>query len=154
MARILFALFVAVPIIEIALFILLGETIGLLPTLLGILVTAVIGSFVIRVQGLSLLMKIQSLTNAGQFPAKEVAEGVMLAIAGVLLLTPGYFTDFFGFLLLVPTIRTAVYHHLKSRVDVQGFATSTTSSGFSTKGPHNLDDPDVVDLDEEQWRDK
>jgi UPF0716 protein FxsA len=156
MGLIMFGLFLLVPLIEIALFILMGQTIGLWPTLLGVVVTALIGSFVIRRQGLSLLMEVQRLTRAGALPAKQVAEGVMLAIAGALLLTPGYFTDFCGFLLLVPAIRTLIYDQLKARIVVQGFASTTqtyTSSTTSSPESKKPVSPDVVDLDTKDWRD-
>lgn len=156
MGLIIFGLFLLVPLIEIALFILMGQTFGLWPTLLGVVVTAMIGSFVIRRQGLSLLMEVQRLTGAGALPAKQIVEGVMLAVAGALLLTPGYFTDSCGFLLLVPAIRTLIYEQLKARVVVQGFAAGSTTQrpdSASRQGARNQIDPDIIDLDAEDWRD-
>lgn len=147
MARLLFALFLIVPMIEIAIFIMLGQTIGLLPTLAGVVITAVMGSFLIRKQGLSLLFDIQRMTAQGQMPAQQIAEGVMLAVAGALLLTPGYFTDAVGFALLVPPVRIYVYAWLKQRVTIVG-----ASSGPS---PHNgPQGPEVIDLDPDDWHGK
>lgn len=147
MGRILFAVFFVVPLIEIALFITLGQAIGLWPTLLGVLVTALIGSVIIRSQGLSLIADIRKTTAAGVLPAEQLAAGMMLGIAGALLMTPGYFTDFVGFLLLVPKVRSAIYEGLKSRISVTGVHTRTTHH------PRQSQDPDVIDLDETDWRD-
>lgn len=147
MGRLLFLLFMIVPIIEIALFILLGQTIGLVPTLLGVVVTAVVGSAIIRFQGVSLLTEIRTMTSAGQLPGRQIAEGIMLAVAGALLLTPGYFTDLCGFLLLVPVLRQALYQFLASRISVVEVHGGTNSyQQRSTR-------PDTIDLDNGEWRD-
>lgn len=145
--RLLFAIFIIVPLIEIGLFIGIGGLIGLWPTLLGVVVTAFIGSAIIRSQGMSLLSDIRQSANAGQLPAQQIAEAMMLAISGALLLTPGYFTDVCGFLLLVPPVRLAIYHFLKSRVHIVG---ATASSG-PQRGPDPID-PDVIDLSSDDWR--
>ena len=148
MGRILFLLFLAVPVLEIGLFIIMGQTIGILPTMAGVVVTAVIGSYVIRKQGLSLISEIQSLLRAGALPARQIADGVMLAIAGALLLTPGYLTDFLGFLLLVPTIRGQIYNILKSRITIKSsFSTSSQSNPAYEEVEEN-----VLDLDDKDWR--
>lgn len=143
MGRLLFVVFLVVPIIEIALFIQLGSLIGLWPTLLGVVVTALIGSAVIRVQGISLIAEIRRMTAMGQLPARQIADGVMLAVSGALLLTPGYFTDTVGFLLLVPPVRTAFYEWLKNRVVF-------TTPGAPPRSPG--DRPGTIDLDEDDWR--
>lgn len=147
MGRLLFAIFLIVPLIEIGLFISIGQLIGLWPTLLGVVVTALIGSAIIRTQGLSLIRDIQRTSAAGVLPAKQLAEGMMLGIAGALLLTPGYFTDFIGFLLLVPAVRTAIYEQLKSRISVVGAGMSTGSAS------RPRDDSGIIDLDRDDWRD-
>jgi len=160
MGRLLFLLFLIVPIIEIGIFIAVGEAIGLWLTLAGVVVTAMIGSFIIRIQGLSLIAEIQRLMAAGGLPARQIADGVMLAIAGALLLTPGYFTDFIGFMFLVPLVRDAVYFALKSRVSVAtGFSASSqheqsrkTSYSHNQMGSSETNDPEVVDLDQDKWR--
>ncbi len=155
MGRILFFVFLAVPILEIGIFIAMGQAIGLWPTLLGVVITALIGSYVIKIQGLSLIREIQQLMGAGVLPARQIGDGLMLAIAGALLLTPGYFTDLCGFLLLVPSIRGQIYAFLKSRM--------TVSAGYNDFSGNNLkpdtidknkdrDQDNVVDLDENNWR--
>jgi len=157
MGRILFLVFLMVPIVEIAIFIGVGQAIGLWPTLLGVVITALIGSVLIRVQGLSLIRDIQRLMAAGVLPARQIADGLILAIAGALLLTPGYFTDLVGFLLLVPPVRTLIYQALKRRIGAAG-GFGAAKAGFSTPenearqtGTQNIDG-DVVDLDQQSWR--
>jgi len=177
MGRILFLVFLIVPIIEIGIFIVVGQLIGLWLTLAGVVITALLGSFIIRMQGLSLIREIQQLMAAGEMPARQIADGLILAIAGALLLTPGYFTDTIGFLLLVPSIRTLIYQAIKRRISVSG-SFSTMSGGFSMgqdsmgqdmedfdpfdQSPSGRqgtfekeeDDQDVVDLEEKNWRNK
>ena len=147
MARILFIVFLLVPLIEIVIFIGFGQAFGLWPTLLGIVATALIGSFIIRIQGLSLFEQIRQTTANGALPAKQLAEAMMVAIAGAFLLTPGYFTDFLGFLLLVPMIRSFIYQQIKSRFSI--VAQSHTQSGFNNE---NDDSDNIIDLDDKDWR--
>ncbi len=158
MGRLLFGIFLIVPIIEIGIFILVGQAIGLWPTLGGVVLTAFIGSFIIRLQGVSLISEIRQLSARGTLPARQIADGVMLAIAGALLLTPGYFTDLMGFLLLVPVIRTLIYAWLKTKIEVVGGFTGPASrdagheySGGPFAGRRR--DDNIVDLDEDKWRD-
>ena len=95
-------LLLVVPVLEIGVFIAVGGAIGLWPTLGLVVLTAVIGSVLLRRQGLSTLEAIQRETRAGRVPGRELVSGLMIAIAGVLLLTPGFVTDTLGFLLFVP----------------------------------------------------
>lgn len=101
-------LFIGVPIVEIALFIQAGELIGLWPTIATVIVTAILGTTLLRAQGLSLLFKAQENLNQGIFPMQEAFDGLCLVVAGALLLTPGFLTDAVGFLLFVPPVRTAL----------------------------------------------
>ncbi len=118
----LFFLFVAVPLIEIALFIQLGGFIGLWPTLLIVVLTAMLGTWLVRNQGIMAMGNVRSSFQNLQNPAEPLAHGAMILVAGALLLTPGFFTDAVGFSLLVPFVRTAVFNYAKSRVNVQSFA--------------------------------
>ncbi len=147
MAAYLFALFLLVPLIEIGLFILLGQAIGLWPTLFGVLVTALIGSAIIRSQGQSLISDIKRQFEAGALPAEQLFNGLIIGIAGALLLTPGYFTDTVGFLLLVPQLRHLLYAYLKTKITVTSFATETRTETRSRRDG-------VVDLDDDSWRDR
>ena len=116
MALLLLAAFILVPLIEIGLFIEVGGWIGLWPTLGLIILTAVVGTALLRQQGLATLRRAQSQMDAGQVPAKELFDGVCLLIGGLLLLTPGFFTDAVGFLLLMPPVRDLLRQRLGGRM--------------------------------------
>jgi UPF0716 protein FxsA len=118
---ILFFIFIVVPIIEIAIFIQAGDWFGLGPTLFCIVLTAFIGITLIRQQGLSTLYKAQQKMNSGEIPAIEMIEGLMIAVAGAFLITPGFFTDSLGFLLLLPLFRQfLVKYVLRNKIQMQG----------------------------------
>ncbi len=104
----LLALFFAIPLIEIYLLIKVGGVIGALPTVSLVVFTAVLGAWLVRWQGLSTLNRVRTMMMRGEVPAIEALEGVALLISGALLLTPGFFTDTLGFLLLMPAVRRAV----------------------------------------------
>ncbi len=108
MALVLFILFVGVPILEIAAFIKIGEAIGVLPTLLGCVVTAIIGAALVRHQGFGVIAKAQGSIARGEMPVDQLGDGVFILIAGILLMTPGYVTDAMGFLLLIPPLRRRI----------------------------------------------
>lgn len=141
MRRFLFLAFLVVPLIEIAIFILLGQAIGVLPTLLGVLVTAVAGAVLVRAQGLPLLAEIRETLAAGRLPGRAIGDAMMVGIGGVLLMTPGYFTDTLGLLLLVPPVRALLYRELSRRFVV--------IAPGAARGPSR---PDTIDLDGESWR--
>lgn len=148
MGRILFLTFMLVPLIEIAFFVMIGQAIGLWPTLLGVLVTAVAGLLVLRIQGVALFNEIRETMGRGMLPARALADAMLVAIAGVLLLTPGYFTDILGILLLIPPVRNGIYAVLKSRMRV--VSTGYTGYGFQTE--QRVQDSGTIDLDDEDWR--
>jgi len=108
MRLLLFLMFIAVPLIELALLIKIGEVIGILATVGLVIITAVIGVSLLRMQGVIALRKAQESLQAGRPPIDSVVEGVCLLVAGAFLLTPGLLTDAVGFLLLVPQIRSAI----------------------------------------------
>jgi UPF0716 protein FxsA len=97
--------FIIVPVVEIAVFIYLGGEIGLWNTVLLIVLTAIMGTWLLRSQGLATLRRAQESLGRQVFPIAEVFDGLCLVIAGVLLLTPGFVTDTFGFLLFLPFMR-------------------------------------------------
>ena len=117
----LFALFVAIPLIEIALFIQVGGWIGLWPTLAIVVLTAALGTFLVRQQGARALGELRQTFNELRDPSEALAHGAMILFSGALLLTPGFFTDAVGFALLVPSVRVAVFHALRRRIKVQRF---------------------------------
>lgn len=147
MGRLLFAVFMIVPLIEIAFFVVIGNAIGLWPTLLGVLVTAVAGSLVLRVQGMALLAEIRETMARGALPGRALGDAMLVGIAGVLLLTPGYFTDILGILLLIPPIRSLIYAWLKTRIGVV-----TPVGGRYPGAQRPPSGPGTIDLDEGDWR--
>jgi UPF0716 protein FxsA len=106
--RIFLILFIVIPLIEIYFLIQVGEVIGAWPTVLLVVLTAVIGVGLLRWQGMTTMMRFQSELAQGAVPAMPLFEGMMLLVAGALLLTPGFVTDSIGFLLLVPPLRRAM----------------------------------------------
>ncbi len=103
--RSLLLLFLIIPVIEIYLLIQVGSAIGAFTTILLIIATAVIGAYLLRLQGISTLNRVQSSLQRHEVPAIEILEGLTLLISGALLLTPGFFTDSIGFLALIPAVR-------------------------------------------------
>jgi UPF0716 protein FxsA len=104
----LFVLFLVTPIAEIALFITIGDRIGLPATLAIVVITAVVGASLVSRQGRAELAALQGSIVQGTVPSKELAHGAMILVAGALLLTPGFLTDVVGFSLLVPGFREIV----------------------------------------------
>lgn len=113
--------FIAVPLIEIYLFITVGGAIGTWPTLGIVLITAIIGSSLVRSQGAREMQKLRGSFSEMQDPTEPLANGAMILFSGALLLTPGFFTDAVGFALLIPPVRAAVFKWGKSRVNVASF---------------------------------
>lgn len=128
MFLILVILFICIPVIEITLFIQVGGIIGVWPTIAIVLITAFVGASVVRSQGIQTLMSVQSRLQQGELPAQQIMEGVMLAVAGVLLVTPGFMTDALGVLLLLPVVRSAIAKQLMKRVKVN--ASANFGGGF------------------------
>lgn len=108
MGLILLAVMIGVPILEIAVFIEAGERFGLWPTVGAVVVTAVIGTTLLRIQGLATLFRAQRNLDEGRLPMAEVFDGLCLLLAGALLLTPGFVTDSVGLMLFVPPLRAVM----------------------------------------------
>lgn len=144
----LFALFVAVPIIEIALFIQVGGLIGLGPTLAIVILTAILGTWLVRQQGAQALSNVKRSFNELTDPSEPLAHGAMILFSGALLLTPGFFTDALGFALLLPPVRAAVFRFLRKRIRVQQFEVqgSRTVHRSSPRGRGPVIDGDYTDV--------
>lgn len=115
----LFFLFALLPIIEISLLISVGEQIGGWNTVAIVVFTALLGSYLVRQQGLSTLLQAQKKMQQGAMPGQEVAEGLLLVIAGVMLVTPGFITDFLGFLFCLPMTRPLIAKALLTKLSVK-----------------------------------
>lgn len=112
----LLLLFILVPAVELALLIELGRHIGTLPTLALIAGTGALGAFLARLQGLGVLRQMQRESAAGRLPASSIVDGVIILLAGALLITPGILTDALGFLCLVPAFRRVLKKALWERL--------------------------------------
>ena len=131
----LFLIFVGVPILEIALFIQVGGVIGLWPTLAIVILTALAGTFLMRLQGLQALSRLRQSLATGGDPVGPIAHGALILVAGMLLLTPGFFTDAVGLSLLVPPVRETLIRRGASKVTVQAAGFARASTGRRPQDP-------------------
>ena len=153
---ILLVLFLVVPLAEIATFIWVGERIGLWPTLASVILTAVVGTALLRRQGFAVLRRVGHSLQHNRLPVSEVFHGACLLCAGALLLTPGFLTDAVGFALFVPAVRRhlgrALFGRLMGSTRVRGWARGTPApSGREGDGPEVID-ADFLDLDGDRPR--
>ena len=125
-------IFVALPLLEVAAFAKIGAEVGVVNTLLFCVLTAAVGGWIVRQQGLETLFKAQSNLRGGKLPLNELFDGFCIVIAGALLLTPGFVTDFIGFSLLVPPFRSVLQKIAKKygHFSVSGAASSSTASQY------------------------
>ncbi len=147
MVRLIPLLLLALPLLEIAVFILVGQRIGVWMTLLAIVLTTLAGGILVRIQGRNLVADIRATMNAGGVPARAATDALMIGVAGLLLLIPGFITDIVGLALLVPPVRGLIYRWLASRVRVV-----STAAGYRTGSDPLLKRGPTVDLDDEDWR--
>jgi UPF0716 protein FxsA len=141
--RIVLLTILALPLIEIALFIVVGQAIGVWPTLLGVVLTGLIGALVLRWQGTAALREMQFRLQRGEMPARAMGDTMLIGLGGLLLLLPGYFTDLIGLLLLLPWTRELIYRLLARNLRVV-----EVSANY-----RRPDDPELIDLDRSDWRD-
>lgn len=132
----LFLLFAILPILEITLLIHVGEIIGGWNTVAIVIVTAFLGAHLVRQQGLNTLITAQQKMQSGTLPGQEMAEGFLLVIAGVMLVTPGFITDLFGIILCLPLTRPIIANFLMKRLVVKVVQSSSVHGNFS----HSQDD--------------
>mgnify|MGYP001255685306 FL=1 len=138
MFKLFLILFITIPLVEIAILIKIGGIIGAGYTIALVIGTAFLGVSLLRIQGISTLAKVQANISRGQLPATELIEGLILLISGALLLTPGFFTDTIGFLMLVPTLRqrlaeTFFVNFMKNRINIRQ---KQTRNGNIIEGEH------------------
>lgn len=136
---ILLILFLGLPVLELYVLIEVGSELGGWQTIGLVLLTAAIGLVLVRIQGLSIMARAQDSLAANQAPVREVVDGVFVVIAGVMLVVPGFITDAFGFLLLIPPVRrgigTLIFLAARRSPHVRTWSTS--------RGP--AESPDIVD---------
>lgn len=146
-------LFVFIPLVELYFMLQVSDEVGAFNTVLLVVLTAVIGGIMVRLQGFSTLLRVREMSARGEVPAIEVMEGVILLACGVMLLLPGFITDALGFLLLVPPIRRMMVIYALKRSNV---LRSPGSNQFS-QGEYSADytvetgekrKPRVIDADD------
>ena len=147
----LFLLFTIVPLTELWLLMRVSQATSLSFTIALVIVTGFIGASLARVQGFHTWQKIQSEMNAGQMPGGALVDGLLIFVAGAVLLTPGILTDLFGFALLIPPIRNLFKHYLSKRFQAQtvvqtnGF--QATTSPFQASPQTSNSGPEIIDAE-------
>lgn len=143
----------ALPFLEIAGFVIVGSQIGVLATLGLVVASGLLGAFLLRFQGFGILARIRGELDSGRDPSRELANGVMVMLAGVLLLIPGFVTDIVALLLLLPPVRDLAWRFLKRRVVVSttGFGGfGRPDAGFSARKDSRRDGK-TIDLDADEY---
>lgn len=151
MAILFLALFIGLPLIEIYFLIEVGGVIGALPTIIVCIVTAVLGTAMLRVQGMGALNRARQQLDQQIIPEEELFGGVFLLLAGLFLLTPGFLTDTLGFLLLIPPLRRILANwalaRMTARVNVRGHG-HYHHDGSGPRGNSNVIDGEFEDISE------
>ncbi|KKB78964.1 hypothetical protein VW35_10025 [Devosia soli] len=152
MLRFIPILFLALPLVEIALFIVVGRAIGVVTTLGLVVLAVVLGVLLLRQQGLSVLNRMRSNMQTGTLPGQTLFDGMVLAIAAVLLIIPGFFGDIVALTLLIPPVRHWLYRAMTRNMTV--VQTTTTYRSADPGEQHHLNRPQTIDLDEDDWQRK
>ena len=141
MPLLILAILIGIPLTEIYVFIAIGEEIGALNTVILTILTAIAGMALLRHQGLSVITQAQERLNAGQSPVHEVMSGVLLALAGLFLLIPGFATDFLGFLLFMPPLRD----YLAAKIAGMGRFSAQSAHYGNHYQPHKSGNSTIID---------
>lgn len=150
----LFLLFLAYPMAEIATFILVGREFGVLGTLALLIGAGLVGIQLLRWQSFSLVTRVKADIDRGELPADQVLHGMLMALAGLFLLLPGFLSDILAFALLVPAVRNVFIRLMRSRMTV---VSTTRGPAGRAPGVIDLDDDDFADIsppggDPSPWR--
>lgn len=132
-------LFLLLPLAEIATFIVVGHEIGVGWTLLLILASGLTGAVLLRIQGLGVLRKLQSASQTGENPGRQIVHGAMIVIAALLLILPGFLSDIVGILLFIPAVRDLGWRLIRERIRV---VTRRNTSGFSAQASAGFGHPE------------
>ena len=145
----LFILFFTVPVIEIVLFIKVGNSIGLMPTVFLVLITAIAGTIFVKQQASQLFDLFKRKAGNLEDPSEPIGHGLLVFFAGALLLTPGFFTDIFGFLLLVPNFRYWVFKRVEKRfINIRNLNTETLNEKETV---YDAEYTDITPNDASPW---
>ena len=145
-----FLIFLIIPLIEVGLFAAVGDEVGMINTLLLCVVTAMIGSYLVRQQGLETLMSARQRMEHNDLPVKELFDGVCLAISGFLLITPGFFTDTIGFSLLIPFIRDILRVYAMKHIQLNTMGFGETHEHQRPPAGDDVIDADYEEVDEDK----
>ena len=115
----IFLAFTIIPIIEIYLLIEIGSIFGALTAVILVILTGFLGAFLARMQGLQTFFRIQESLREGRMPSGDLLDALLIVIAGLVLLTPGFLTDSVGFLLLIPTTRNSIKYWLRRQIELR-----------------------------------
>ncbi|MEF8792330.1 FxsA family protein [Thiohalorhabdus sp.] len=141
---VLFAVFLAIPLVEIYILIEVGQVLGAPLTILSVVGTALLGAVLARYQGMVTVTRLYTQLNTGELPGQTLFDGACLVFAGALLLTPGFFTDAVGFALLTPPLRRWAYRRLQHHLIVRTFG-----SGGGPGGPREPEEPGPTTIEGE-----
>jgi UPF0716 protein FxsA len=151
-ARLIALSFLALPLVEIALFILVGRAIGLFPTLALVILAAIAGGLLLRQQGLGVIARLRNNVNAGTIPGRTMFDAMLIGLAAVFLVLPGFLSDIAALVLLVPGVRGWIFSALAGRVRV---VETTTSYRRYEDGPRSRDiDVRAIELKDDDGRDE
>lgn len=152
MARLITIGFLLLPLAEIAMFIVVGRAIGLVPTLALVVLAVVLGIAILRKQGLDVVSRLRSNVSAGTLPAKSVFDNLVTGFAALLLIVPGFLGDLVALALLMPPVRSWLFANLSSKVTVvRGHAASYRSYDYPADPDQGA--PKYIDLGDKDWRD-
>ena len=113
----LFLAFTIIPFLEIYLLIKIGSYIGVLNTLIIVILTGFMGALLARYQGLQTMLRVRENLARGEMPAEHLLDALLILLAGIVLLTPGFLTDLAGFIILIPTTRSHFKRWLRKKID-------------------------------------
>ena len=119
----LFLAFTIIPVVEIYLLIQIGSAFGVFTSIALVIFTGFLGAFLARIQGMQTLFRIQESLREGRMPSAELLDALLIGVAGLVLLTPGFLTDTAGFVLLIPSTRNAIKSWLRNKIQTQYMST-------------------------------
>lgn len=150
----LFALFLIMPVLELALLVQVDKLIGFWPTIGVIVFTGLLGGYLAKREGLSAWQRFNRRMNEGGLPGKELLDGVIILVAGALLITPGVITDFIGFLGLLPPTRAVIRKYVLKRMNraLERGTVNVNVAGYQAWSAHPFHSSEVQDRQEASWQ--
>lgn len=140
------------PLAEIAGFVAVGRWIGIWGTLGLVIGTAIAGAYMLRMQGMHMLRQLSATSREGTLPGRDLVDGAMIVVAGILLLLPGFITDTLGLLLFIPPVRRAIWSMIGRRIVVVRASQEQATWTGRTEPPQDRASGPLIDLDEQEYR--